>query len=82
MIISRVTWRGSGLAEAGAVRQDEVGLELGETGVGNSGVGEQAKAGVHAVDGFAAGDDALDRRRGGGNAIHAGGIQLGGSAFP
>ena len=58
------------LAEARAVRQDQVGLQLGEPVVGNARVGEQAEAGVDAVDRLAAGDDALDRGGGVGDALH------------
>ena len=54
------------------MRQDEVGLELGEPVVGDARVGEQAEAGVDAVDGLAAGDDALDRRGGSRDALHRG----------
>ena len=51
------------IAEAGAVRQDQVGLQLGQAFGRDARVGEQAEAGVDAIDGLAAGDDALDRRR-------------------
>ncbi len=63
------------IAEAGAVRQDEVGLKLGKALVGNARVGEQAEPGVDAVDGFAAGDDAIDRGGGGADAAHAGVVE-------
>ena len=58
------------VAETGAVRQDQVGLELGQAVVGNARVGEQAEAGVDAIDRLARGDDALDRGGGGGDALH------------
>jgi hypothetical protein len=48
------------LAEAGAVRQDQIALQLGQAAVGDAGVGKQAEAGVEAVDRLAAGDDAFD----------------------
>ena len=50
------------IAEAGTVRQDEVGLQLGQPVVRDARVGEQAEAGIDAVDRLAAGNDALDRR--------------------
>ena len=53
------------VAEARAVRQDEVALQLGEAVVGDAGVGEEAETGVHAVDRLAPGDDPLDRGGGG-----------------
>ena len=54
------------LAEAAAVRQDEVALQLLEPIGRDPRLGEQAEAGIDAVDGTAAGDDPPDgggRRR-------------------
>ena len=58
------------IAEPSAVRQDQIGLELGEAVVGDARVGEQAEAGVDAVNRLAAGNDAVDRRGGVGDALH------------
>ena len=52
------------LAEPGAVRQDQVALQLLEPAGRDPGLGEQAEAGVDAVDGAAALQDPDDRRRG------------------
>src|SRR5204863_1408584 len=53
------------IAEAAAVRQDQIGLQLGQPVVGNARLREQAEAGVDAVDRAASGDDSADilRRR-------------------
>ena len=69
--------RGDGrrLADAGCVRQHDVALELDEIRVGDADAGELAEAGVHPIDRLAAGDDALDRRRAGGDAQGALGIE-------
>ena len=64
-IIMRTVLRGKRVAEAAAVAEDEVALELAELVGGDAGLGEQAEAGVDAVDGLAAGDDAIDRGGGG-----------------
>ena len=53
------------VAEAAAVAEDQVALELAKLVGGDAGLGEQAEAGVDAVDGLAAGDDAVDRGGGG-----------------
>ena len=63
------------LAEAGAVRQDQISLQLGEAGIGDAGVGQAAEAGVDAVDRVARRDDALDRRGGGGDAGQRGVVE-------
>ena len=52
------------VAEPGAVRKDEVGLELGKTLVGDARVRQQAEAGVDAVNRLAARNDAVDRSGG------------------
>ena len=57
------------VAKAGAVRQDQIGLQLGQALIGDAGVREHAEAGVDAVDGLAAGDDAIDRCCGGDDAL-------------
>ncbi len=62
-------------AEAATVREDEIALQLSQPVGGNAGVGEQAEAGVDAIDGLSAGDDPFDRRGGGGDAIQAGGVE-------
>ena len=64
------------------MREDEVGLQLGQAIGRDGGVGEQAEAGVDAVDGFARGDDALDRGGRGANAAETRGVELGGRALP
>ena len=46
------------VAEPAAVRQDQVGLQLGQPVVRNAGLGEQAEAGIDAVDGAPAREDA------------------------
>ena len=69
-------------AEPGAVRQDQVALQLGETVVGDPGLGEQAEPGVDAIDGGPAGDDPVDRRGGDCNAGERGIVQAGGGAGP
>jgi hypothetical protein len=54
-----------GLADAGAVRQDQVALEGGGVGGGDLDAGELAEAGVDAVDGGVARDGGGDAGRGG-----------------
>ena len=65
------------IAEAGAVRKDEICLKLGQALVRDARVGEEAEAGIDAVDGLAACDDALDRARGFGDAGHRGFVEPG-----
>ena len=50
------------IAEAGAMRQDQVGLQLRQPMRGDSRVGEDAEACVDAIDGVAVRDDAVDGR--------------------
>ncbi len=69
-------------AEAGAVAEDEVGLELRQPIVGDAGVGEQAEAGVDPVHRLAARNDAIDRRGGGCDALHGGSVEHGRFARP
>jgi hypothetical protein len=52
------------------MRQDQIGLKLGEPIVGDARVGEQPEAGVDAVDGLAARDDPIDRGCRIGNALY------------
>src|SRR5215208_3470713 len=61
--------------EAGAVRQDQVGLEFGKAIIGNASVREQAEASVDAIDGLARGDDAIDRNGSVGNTLHGGVVE-------
>ena len=70
------------LAKPGAVREDEVGLQLGQPLGRDPRVGEQAEAGVDPVHRLARGDDALDRGGGGGNAAQRGVVEARGSARP
>ncbi len=49
------------IPETGAVRQDEVGLELRKPIVRNARAGEEAEARVDAVDRLPAGNDAIHR---------------------
>ena len=51
------------LAEPGTVREDQVALQFLEPVVRDAGLGEQAEAGIDAIDGAAAVEDAADRRR-------------------
>ena len=62
--------------------QDQVALKLGQPLGGNAGIGEQAEAGVDAIDRLAAGNDSLDRGGGSADAVEAGGAEFGGSALP
>ena len=70
------------LAEPGAVRQDQVALQIGQPFVGDARVGEQSEAGVDSVDRVAAGDDAFDRRGGGRDALHRRVVEGCGFALP
>ena len=70
------------LAEAGAVGENEVGLQLRQAVGGDGGVGEQAEAGVDAVDRLAGGDDALDRGGAFGDALHRGVVEARAGALP
>ena len=70
------------VAEPAAVRQDQVALQLGQAVGCDAGAGEQAEAGVDAVNRLAAGDDAVDRSGGDANAGEAGVVEAGGSAGP
>ena len=51
IIASRTILRIERVAEPAAVREDQIGLQLGEPVVGDAGLGEQAEAGIDAVDG-------------------------------
>ena len=64
------------------MREDEVGLQLGQAIGRDGGVGKQAEAGVDAVNGFAGGDDALDAGGGSGDATHGGIVQARVGALP
>ena len=47
------------IAKSGAVRENEIGLKLGEAIVGNARVSKQAETRVDAIDGLAARNDSL-----------------------
>src|SRR4051812_33402253 len=64
------------IAEPGAVRQDQVGLELGEAVIGDPGVGEDAETGVDAVHDAAAGNDPVDRSGGFVDALESGVVKF------
>jgi len=70
------------VAKSGTVRQDQVGLELGQSLIGNARVGKQSEAGVDAVDGLAPRDDALDCCRGLADAPHRRIVKTGFDACP
>ena len=71
-----------GVAEPGAVRQDQVGLQLGKAVVRNTRVGEETEAGVDAVDRLATGDDALDRSGSVGDPLHRRVVEAHGRSGP
>ncbi len=58
------------IAKTRAVREDEVGLKLGQPIVGNAGIRQQSEAGVDAIDGLAASDDAVHGRSSVGDTLH------------
>ena len=45
------------IAKPAAVREDQIALQVEQPVVGDTGLGEEAEAGIDAVDGLAAGDD-------------------------
>ena len=71
-----------GLAEARAVRQDQVRLQLGEALVRNARAGKKAEAGVDAVDRLATRNDPLDRRGGFRHPLHGGIVETRARARP
>ena len=64
-----------GVAQAGTVREDQVGLKLGKPVVRDARVRQQAEAGVHAIDGLSARNDAFHRSRGLCHALERGIVQ-------
>jgi hypothetical protein len=70
------------IAQACAVRQDQVRLKLGQPFVRNTRVGQQAEAGVDPVNRLAASNDAVDRRGRLGDALNGGIVETRLSAEP
>ncbi len=70
------------VTEPGAVRQDQIGLQLGQPVVGDAGIGEQPEAGVDAIDGLAGSDDAVDGGGGIGDALQGGVVETRFGATP
>src|SRR4029450_10341657 len=73
---------GGGAAAPGGGGEKEVGLQLRQPVGGDSGVGEQAEAGVDAVNRLARGDDALDAGGRLGNAPHGSIVEASLRALP
>ena len=64
------------------MREDEVGLKLGQPLMRDSGLGEEAEAGVDAVDGAARLHDPLHARLRGIDGVEGGGFEGNGRAAP